>query len=341
MTSRTAVRTALLAGLTLSIAAQARAQEGADFFKGKALTIVTSTGSGGNYDLVARLIARHMTKYIGADSIVVRNMPGGGNVVATNHMFNIAPKDGTVIGVVNNAIPLHQVLDGRNVRFDASKFNWIGSTGGRNEAIFIFRTTGIRTVADLQKKQAVLGGTGPASSIVIYPTVMNNLLGTKFKIITGYKSSKDVFLAMERGEIVARSGSLTSIHTTFPKWMTEKKLYFLAQIGLKRDAEIPEAPLLTELAQNEEQKQIMSLISSPGQLGQPYLAPPGIAPDRLAALRKAFDATMADKEFMADSVKARVDIDPVKGDVIQKIVEAVVATPKDVIAKARIASGKK
>lgn len=341
MTTSTLTRAALLFTLVSCCALPLRAQEGEAFFKGKAMTIVTSTGSGGNYDLVARLIARHMPRYNGAESIVVRNMPGGGNVVATNFMFNIAPKDGTVIGVVNNAIPLHQVLDGRNVRFDASKFNWIGSTGGRNEAIFIFRTTGIKTVADLQKKEAVLGGTGPASSIVIYPTVMNNLLGTKFKIITGYKSSKDVFLAMERGEIVARSGSLTSIHTTFPKWMSEKKLYFLAQVGLRRDAEIPEAPLLTELARNEEQKQIMSLISSPGQLGQPYLAPPGLAADRLAALRKAFDATMADKQFMADAAKARVDIDPIKGDVIQKIVADVVATPKDVIAKARVASGKK
>ncbi|MGE3248494.1 MAG: Bug family tripartite tricarboxylate transporter substrate binding protein [Beijerinckiaceae bacterium] len=325
----------------LALLTSSQAQDGAQFFKGKAMTIVTSTGSGGNYDLVARLIARHMPKHVGAESIVVRNMPGGGNVVATNFMFNIAPKDGTSIAVVNNAIPLHQVLDGRNVRFDAAKFNWIGSTGGRNEAIFIFRTAGIKTVADLQKKEAVLGGTGPASSIVIYPTVMNNLLGTKFRIITGYKSSKDVFLAMERGEIVARSGSLTSIHTTFPKWMTEKKLYFLAQIGLKRDAEIPEAPLLTELAQNEEQKKIMALISSPGQLGQPYLAPPGVPQDRVVVLRRAFDATMADKDFLADAKKTRVDIDPIAGTIIQSIVEGVVAAPKDIVAKARKASGKK
>ncbi len=156
------------------------------------------------------------------------------------------------------------------------------------------------TVADLQKKEATLGGTGPGSSIVIYPTVMNNLLGTKFKIITGYKSSKAVFLAMERGEVVARSGSLTSIHQTFPQWMSEKKLDFLAQIGLQRDAEIPDAPLLVELARNEEQKKIMTLISSPGQLGQPYLAPPGTPDTAVSHLRKAFDATMADKTFLAD-----------------------------------------
>ncbi len=304
---------ALAAGLMLATTiSDLRAQE-ASPFKGKQITIITSTGAGGTYSLIARLIAKSLPKHYGAESAIVKNMPGGSNVVATNHLFNVAPKDGTVIGVVNNAIPLHQVLDGRNVRYDASRFNWIGSTGGRNEAVFIFKTTGIRTVSDLQKKQATLGGTGPGSSIVIYPTVMNSLLGTKFKIITGYKSSKAVFLAMERGEIEARSGSITSIHKTFPKWMSEKKLNFIAQIGLERDAEIPDAPLLVELAQSEEQKKIMSLISSPGQLGHPYLLPPGVAAERVAFARKAFNAVMADPVFLADIKKSKVDISPIKG----------------------------
>lgn len=284
--------------------ASANAQEAGDdlFYKGKTVAIITSTGPGGGYDLVARLIARYMPKQLnGAPTMIVQNMPGGGNVVATNYMYEIAAKDGTAIAVVNNAVPLNQVLDGRNVRFDASKFNWIGSTGGRNEAIFILTSAGISSVDELRKKEAILGGTGPGSSIVIFPTAMNSVLGTKFRIVTGYKSSTEVFLAMERGEVVARSGTLPSLQSGYPHWLAEKKIRFLAQVGLKRDAELPDVPLLTELGQTEEQRRVLALISSPPALGQPYLAPPGVSPERIAMLRAAFSRTMRDAEFVADA----------------------------------------
>lgn len=310
------------------------------FFKGKTITITTSTGPGGTYDLIARLVARHMGKYIdGHPQMVVQNMPGGGNVLATNYMYTIAPKDGTAMAVINNAIPLHQVIDSRGVRYDSSKFNWIGSTGAKNEVVFAWKSTGVKSVEDLKKKELVLGGTGPGSSIVIIPTVMNNVLGTKFKIVTGYKSSNDVFLAMERGEVQARDGSYASIVTGYPSWIKDNKLVFLAQEGLKRDKALPNVPLLTELAKTDEQHAILKLISSPSALGQPYLAPPETPKDRVAALRKAFADTMHDKAFLADAAKSEFDIDLISGEELAAIINETVHASPAIVEKARAAMG--
>ena len=317
-----------------AFAAPAAAQE--DFYKGKTITIVTSTGPGGVYDLVARLTARHMGKYLaGAPAMVVNNMPGAGNMLAANYMYEIAPKDGTTIAVFNNAVPLNQVLDGRGVRFDASKFNWIGSTGGRNEAVFAFRSAGVLTLEDLRQKELVVGSTGPGSSIAIYPTVMKNMLGAKFRIVNGYKSSTEVFLAMERGEVNARSGSLASISAGFQKWLDDRRLVFFAQVGSRRDKEIPDVPLLTELARNDDERRVLALISAPAELGQPYLAPPGVPEARVRQLREAFARSLRDADFVSEAEKAQVDLDPITGEAIAKIVLDVVQAPEHVVAAAR------
>ena len=341
---RRMVRLATLISCALPLALSAAAQEAADdrFYKGKTVTIVTSTGPGGGYDLVARLVARYMPKYLsGSPTMIVQNMPGGGNIVATNYMYEVAPKDGTSIAVVNNAVPLNQVLDGRNVRFDSAKFNWIGSTGGRNEAIFILSSAGVTSVAELKTKEAILGGTGPGSSIVIFPMAMNAVLGTKFRIVTGYKSSTEVFLAMERGEVVARSGTLPSLQSGYPQWLAENKIRFLAQVGLKRDRELTDVPLLTDLAQTEEQRRVLALISSPPALGQPYLAPPGVPRERVATLRTAFANTVADGDFVADAAKGSIDIAPMTGDEVASIIRDVVEADPETIRRARAALGQK
>jgi tripartite-type tricarboxylate transporter receptor subunit TctC len=169
----------------------------ADFYQGKTITVVTSTGPGGTYDLTARLIARYMPRHIpGQPAMIVQNMPGGGNILATNFMYNIAPKDGTTIATIHSAMPLHQVLDGRGVRYDVGKFNWLGSTGAENELILVWHTAGIKTIQDAVEREVVVGGTGAASGIVIIPRAMNHLLGTKFKIVTGYKTSEDINVAI-------------------------------------------------------------------------------------------------------------------------------------------------
>jgi tripartite-type tricarboxylate transporter receptor subunit TctC len=308
------------------------------FYEGKTITVVTSTGVGGTYDVTARLIARHMPRFIpGRPGMVVQNMPGGGNVLATNFMYGIAPKDGTTIATVHNAMPVHQVLDGQGVRFDASKFEWLGSTAPENEVILVWHTTGIRTFDELKSREVILGGTGAGSGIVIIPRLMNALLGTKFKIVTGYKSSEDVNIALQRGEVEARAFSLSSIMAQRSDWLRDKKIAILAQVGAKRAHEIPSVPLVTELAATGEHREIFRLISSAQGLGRPYLTPPGVPAERLAILRKAFAATLADKAFLADAEKLQLDIDAISADDVTRLVRDTVSTPAAIVARARAA----
>jgi tripartite-type tricarboxylate transporter receptor subunit TctC len=281
-----------------------------------------------------------MPKYIpGNPTMIVKAMPGAGNVLATNFLHNIAPKDGTTIGTINNSIPLHQVLDGKGVHYDARNFNWLGSTGTYNSVAYVWYTAGIKTLQDVMKKEVILGGTGIGSSIVIYPTVMNNLLGTKFKIVLGYKSTMEIDIAMERGEVQARTGSYTALVSEHPDWLKDKKVVILAQIGGKRDPQLPNVPLMTDFAKNDEDRQVMQLISSPIALGRPYLTPPGIPADRLAILQKAFDATLRDKGFLDEAKKKDIDIDPVSGAEIAQTVKDTINAPPAIIAKAKTFMG--
>jgi tripartite-type tricarboxylate transporter receptor subunit TctC len=272
--------------------------------------------------------------------MIVKAMPGAGNVLATNHLYNIAPKDGTTIGTINNAIPLHQVLDGRGVHYDASKFDWLGSTGTYNSVAYVWHTAGIKTIQDVMKKEVILGGTGAGSSIVIYPTVMNNVLGTKFKIVLGYKSVSEINIAMERGEVQSRTGSYADLVSEHQDWLNDKKVVLLTQIGSTPDKAVPASvPLITTLAKTDEQRQILKLIASPIALGRPYLAPPDTVPEGLALLRKAFAETMRDKGFLADAAKLKIDIDPVSADKITEIVKETISAPADIVAKAKAAMG--
>ncbi len=320
--------------------AEERKSSEAGFYKDKTIVLITSTGPGGTYDLVARLIARHMPRHIpGHPTMIVENMPGGGNVLATNYMYNIAPKDGTAIATIHSAMPLHQVLDPAEVRYDVSKFDWLGSTGPQNEVVFVWHSAGITTLQDAMRRQIVLGGTGVGSTLVILPTVMNNLLGTRFKIVTGYRTSEEVNIGMERGEVQARAFSIDSITSQHPDWIADHKIVFLAQAGAKRARAIPDVPLLSELAGTAEQRKIFQLISSAPALGQPYVAPPGVPADRLAILRKAFTATLTDPAFLADAKKIRFLVEPMSAAEVAKIVYDTVHAPADIVAKAKAAMG--
>jgi tripartite-type tricarboxylate transporter receptor subunit TctC len=326
----------ILLGLSLvAFSAPARAQSP---YEGKTITIVTSTGVGGVYDLTARVLARHMGRHIpGNPTLIVQNMPGGGNVLATNYMYNIAPKDGLTIASIHNAMPLHQVLDGRGVRFDAGKFNWLGSTGSENEAILVWHTAAITSIKQASEREIVLGATGAGSGLSIIPTAMNNVLGTRFKLVIGYKTSEDINLALERGEVQARAFGLNSIVAQHADWLTDHKVVFLAQAGVKRDKDLPDVPLLTELAGTPQQRDILKLISAPAGLGHPYLAPPGVSEDRLAILRTAFAATLKDKAFLADVEKLQIAIDPMSAAEVAAIVADTINAPPDVVAKAKTA----
>jgi len=333
----TMIRCIVFGAVAVLTAFSARADP---YFHGKTIAVVTSTGAGGTYDVTARLIARHMPRYIpGNPTMIVQNMPGGGNVLATNFMYAVAPRDGTTIASIHNAIPLHQVLDGRGVRYDAAKFNWLGSTGPETEVIIVWHTAGVGRIDQAKEKELILGGTGAGSGLVIIPTAMNNLLGTKFKMVMGYKSSEDINLALQRGEVQARAFSLVSITSQRADWIKEKKISFLVQVGAKRDKDLPDVPLLTELAASDEQREILKLISSAPGLGRPYIAPPGVPADRLAILRNAFDATLKDKAFLAEAEKLQMDIDPMRADETARIVGDVINAPPDLVAKAKAAMG--
>ena len=328
----------LIVALAAALAAGPARADG--FYKGKTITIVTSTGVGGSYDGIARLLARALPKHIpDQPSVIVQNMPGGGNVIATNYMYNIAPKDGTVIATINNGIPLHQVIDDRGVRYDSDKFNWLGSTGAVNAVTIAWHTAGVTSIQDVFKRELILGGTGPASAIVIFPEAMNNVLGTKFKIVNGYKSSAEVYLAMEKGETNSRSGGYADLISEHGDWIKEKKIVVLVQIGETREPTLPDIPLMTELAKTEEQRQILKLISSPMALGQPYLAPPGVPAERIAMLRQGIAESFRDKEFLAETAKIHFDMRPMSGAEIARIVHETVAAAPDIVAKAKAAMG--
>jgi tripartite-type tricarboxylate transporter receptor subunit TctC len=310
----------------------------AEFYKGKTITLITSTGVGGTYDVIARLVARIMPRYLpGHPGIIVQNMPGGGNLLATNFIYGIAPKDGTAIATIHSAMPLHQVLDSQGVRYDADRFNWLGSTGPQNEVILVWRSAGIRTIADAMEREVVVGGTGTGSGMVIIPTMMNNLLGTKFKIVSGYRTSEEVNFGMERGEVQARAFSFGSITSQHPDWLTEHKVTFIAQEGAKREKLLPDVPLLTELAKSDEQRRIFQLVSSAPALGQPYVAPPDLPADRLAVLRSAFAATLKDAAFLAETAKMRFAIDAMDAGEVAQIARETTHAPPDIIAKAKAA----
>ena len=306
-----------------------------DFFKGKTITIINSTGNGGSYFNLAQSISRYMPKYIpGAPSMVVNSMPGAGNVLATNFMYNTAPRDGTHIATINNSIPLHQALNGRGVKYDATKFHWLGSTGTYNSVAYVWSASGVTKIQDVFEREVLLGGTGAGSSIVIYPVAMNSLLGAKFKIVLGYKSTSEIDIAMERGEVQARTGSFTGLRSEHPEWLRDRKVNILLQIGGKPYPDLPNVPMLTDLARNAEERQILEVVSSPIALGRPYLAPPGIPVDRLALLRSAFSKTMQDEAFVSEVKKMDHEINPLSADETARVVSSTINAPRAILEKA-------
>jgi tripartite-type tricarboxylate transporter receptor subunit TctC len=315
----------------------ARAETIEGFYKGKTVTIVASTGVGGVFDLTARTVAKYMPKYIpGKPTMIVRNMPGGGHVLATNFMFSQAAKDGTFIAIVNNGMPLHQVLDGRGVRYDALKFNWLGSAGLSNLMTVAWHTSGVKTVDDLMTHELITAATGAGSNGFIYPNAMNVMLGTKFKIVLGYKSSPEADLAMQRGEAQARAGfSLSAILQEHPDWITDKKVAVLVQVGAEREKDFSDVPLMHELAKTPQQRRILALISSPVSLGRPFFTTPDTPADRVAALREAFTATMMDEDFLTEARRLNLDIKPMGSERVTQIVDETINVPEGLIAKAK------
>jgi tripartite-type tricarboxylate transporter receptor subunit TctC len=328
-------------GLCLSFGSAATAQSVADFYKDKTLTVISTGSVGSIYDLGSRMLVSHMAKHLpGNPTTVAQVMTGGGHVVGTNHLYNIAPRDGTTIGAIGEATPLLQVLEPDKVKYDIRKFSWLGNPVLNTLTVVAWHTTGITDIQQLKQKELIIGTGGPASPSTLYPRILNSVGGMKFKIVSGYPGA-EIDLAMERGEVNGRGGALWSWwQTSKPHWLAEKKINLLLQVGLKRHPDLPNVPLLTELATTPAEKQIYALFSSTVLVGRPLIAPPGVPADRVAALRAAFDATMKDPTYLADAKKMNLDVDPVSGVELQKAMEELAATPPDVVELAKAAQTK-
>lgn len=320
------------------ICAPASAQSVEEFYKGKTVEIVIGLSAGGGYDVYSRMVGRHMASHIpGKPTIVARNMTGGGSRVAANYGYNVAPKDGTTLVVPDQSLPLQQALGDPTVKFDTNKLNWIGNPIADNNTLSAWHATGVTRWEQAKEKALSLGATGPNTS-AWYGMAMNAMIGTKFKIIMGYPGGNEINLAMEKGEIDIRgSNSWSSWKVTRPQWIAEKKLNVLVQIGLMRAPDLPGVPLLMELPTNPDDRAALRLLSAPTTIGRPIFAPPGVPHERIAALRAAFDATMKDPAFIAEAQRSKLDLQPVSGTELQKIVGEIVATPPHVVQRLKAA----
>ena len=315
----------------------ARAQSPADFYKGKTVEFYIGYSVGGGYDLYARTIARHIGKHIpGNPTVVPKNMEGAGSLRLANWLFRVGAKDGSVIGTIGRGTGFDPILGQQGAQFDGTKFTWLGSANNEVSVCVSWNaTSGIAKFEDLLNKEMTVGGTSSSADTDQFPRIMNGVLGTKMRIVSGYPGGNDVVLAMERGEVKGRCGwSWSSVMSTHRVWLDEKKMTVLAQLALQKHPDLPDVPLIIDLAKTDEQKQILKLIFARQVMGRPYLAPPGIPADRAAALRQAFMDTMTDKDFLADAEKAQLEITPVDGAGIQKLVTEVYQTPPEVAKKA-------
>ena len=327
----------ILALAALASPSQSQAQGVEEFYRGKQLSLVIGTSPGGDYDLRGRMLARYMGKYIpGNPTIVPRNMPAGVGLQAANWLATVAPKDGTSLHMVMQNMPMHQALGGQGVQFDAAKFNWVGNTTNSPNTVATWHTTGVRTVAQARESEVILGAPGTATSSVYYPMMMNALLGTKFRIIAGYPGGNDVNLAMERGEVGGRgSNSWASWVSTKPDWLKENKVHMIVQIGLARHPDMPDVPLLTELATNEQDRAVLRFMSADTAFSRALATTPEVPPDRLDALRRAFDTALKDADLVAESAKAQRDLSADRGEVVQQVVIDLIHTPPEVIERTK------
>lgn len=323
-------------GLAMLGAAPPAAAQGPSF-EGETITIYVGTGAGSTYDIYARLLAEYMpTHLLGKPQVIVKNQPGAGGARATAYLYNIAPKDGTALGMVQQNLPLFQVLSPDQAKFDMGKMNWIGVLTDVTSVIAVSSSTGVKEVAGAKKKEIAVGSTGRGSETYQVPKVMNDLFGTKFKIISGYKGVAGMDVAIERGELQGRGGSLLSWTARKPEWIRDGKINFIVQIGLEKTKELPASvPLLMDLTKDKQERKMLELLSSAGAVGRSIMAPPGLPADRVKALRAAFDATVADPAFIEATSKRQLPLNPMTGAKVQTMIVETVSAPPEVVARLR------
>jgi tripartite-type tricarboxylate transporter receptor subunit TctC len=336
----TFVRSAIfgLLGVALSTPAFA-ADPIADFYKGKNVDMLIGYTTGGGYDLYARMVARHIGKHIpGNPNVVAKNVPGAGSLTLANQLANTLPKDGTQIGVVSRSAFLEPLYGNKDAKYKTTDFGWVGSANNEVSVCVSWHTSPVKTYEDLKTKPLIVGGTGPGADTDIFPVVMNNVLHTKLKLVTGYPGGNDILIAMERGEVDGRCGySWSSAKSERADWVRDKKINILLQISTDKHPDLPNVPLIMDLVSSEKDKQTLQMIFSVQAWGRPFVTTPGVPMERLKALQEAFMATMKDPDLLKESEKAKLEIEPLPGPRIDQLIRQVAASPADVIEAARVA----
>jgi len=322
----------LVAALAILVSA-AGASEGADFYQGKTIRLVVASAPGGGYDNYARTFAQYLKKHIpGEPSIVIQNMPGAGGMVATNWLYNVAPKDGLVFGLIQRGIPFHPFFGEKRAQFVPTEFNWLGSFNSETSVLSVWHTSKVKTLKDAMTMTAVMGGSGPNDSET-HPSLMNNTIGTRFKVAGGYKSNTDVMLAMERGEVEGLGGSWSSLKALRGHWLRDKQVNVIVQVGREKHPDLKQVPMIEEFVTNPEHKTMWNVMVAIGTLGRPVVAPPGIPAELVKLLRAGFDATMKDREYLAEMERSRRELEPVTGTEIQALLAEVAKVPKATLTR--------
>jgi tripartite-type tricarboxylate transporter receptor subunit TctC len=331
---RTVLAVLLMAGCCAPAAAQ---QSVADFYKGKTIRIVVGISVGSGYDVTARVLQRHWGKHIpGNPTVIVQNQPGAGSRTMANQLVANGPFDGTVIGAPFNGLPTAPLLQPDGVKFDPVTMVWLGSTNRETQVTYLWHTAPVKTFTDVVKTEVVTGAQAAGTTQWDYPLLANVVLNTRFKVISGYKSTQDIHLAMERGEIHGNgSTNWTTLLSLNGDWVKEKKVNVIAQWALRKHPDLPNVPMVLELAKSEADRAALELLIARLEYGRPYFVPPGVPSDRVQALRRAFDAMMKDPEFLADAKKFSLEIDPLTGEQVQEVIARVIKTPAPVAERVR------
>jgi tripartite-type tricarboxylate transporter receptor subunit TctC len=332
-------RTRLLAILTIATAigtSLANADEVEDFYRGKTVTIVVSNPPGGGYDLLARTIAPTLARHIpGKPSVIVQNMPGAAGILATNHLFTIAPKDGTVIGAISNTIPFEPLLGTAEARFDPLAFNWLGSPTVETGLLGVWHTVPVYSIDDAKTREVTIGANGPHSTPSFYARLLNETLGTKLRLVMGYPGQNEFNLAMEKGEVDGTSSLFySSLVGTRPSWLSEKKIRLLVQYGFEKHPKLPDVPFATDLARNADDASLMQAAYAALGVGRPYVMPPGVPPARVRAVQEAMMNTFKDPDFLARAQSLQLETAAAKtGDQLRDIVARAYAISPQVKAR--------
>jgi tripartite-type tricarboxylate transporter receptor subunit TctC len=325
---------AVTAHLLVTFHAAASAQNSAEpFFAGKQIRLITHVGPASGYSVWARLVVTHLGRNVsGSPSIILQSMPGGGGLKAANYLFAMAAKNGLEIGAVNRLVPTLSIMGAAGATFDSSQFGWLGSPTSESNLCVVTKATPVRSIDDLLSKEVIVGTDGVGSGLHIFPTALNAVLGTKFKVVDGYKDSGDVLLAMDRGEIQGACQSAETLLNSRGDALRSGEWRAILQGGLARHADFPDVPFIIDHAKTPAQKQVLEFLYASQSFGRPYLTPPGLPPERLAALRTAFETTMRDPDFLADTAKQKLKVSPISGATMDRMIADLKAVPKDIVA---------